>query len=50
VNEINNQTPLSHKKSYQQPSLRVYGDIRVLTQTLSTPGASIDSSPGMKTK
>jgi hypothetical protein len=32
---VNEQVKGSGKKIYQEPSLRVYGDIRVLTQSVS---------------
>jgi hypothetical protein len=32
---VNEQVNGSGKKTYQEPSLRVYGDIRVLTQSVS---------------
>jgi hypothetical protein len=32
---LNEQRPSSSKKPYQQPSLLVYGDIRLLTQSVS---------------
>ncbi len=43
------EVPLPAKKSYKPPQLAVYGDIRELTQTLST-GTGKDSliGPGNK--
>jgi len=50
MSEINNQSPLSSKKPYQEPRLWVYGDIGALTQTLLAAGAMADTFPALLTK
>jgi len=37
------QVKSSAKKIYQEPSLRVYGDIRMLTQTVNMMGVAFDA-------
>jgi hypothetical protein len=39
----------SYKKIYNEPRLRVYGDIRSLTQTVSITAGQIDNGKAMKT-
>ena len=44
---MNEQPRLSSKKLYKEPCLRVYGDIRALTNTASNMG-SLDAAVKMK--
>jgi hypothetical protein len=46
---LSEQKPLTGKKPYQEPSLRVYGDIRILTQGTNTVGMTVDGVPPRKT-
>ena len=39
----------SCKKYYHEPTLRVYGDIRVMTQSVATGMGHNDATPGRKT-
>jgi hypothetical protein len=41
--------PTKNKKTYQEPRLRVYGDIQTLTQTVSMTAGQIDNGMAMKT-
>jgi hypothetical protein len=41
--------PVTGKKPYQEPSLRVYGDIRILTQGTAMVGMIIDAKIPKKT-
>ena len=45
MNEINDQQASSGKKLYQEPRLRVYGEIRALTATLGMVSGKVDSNP-----
>jgi hypothetical protein len=46
VNEINQQLLLSSKKRYQEPCLRIYGDIRKITGVSSNMGPVADAMLG----
>jgi hypothetical protein len=46
---VNEQRKPSGKKIYQEPSLRVYGDIRVLTQSVAMTAHILDAKAPRKT-
>lgn len=46
---MNEQVKTSGKKIYQEPSLRVYGDIRILTQSISMHANIRDAMAPRKT-
>jgi hypothetical protein len=46
VNETDNQLRLAAKKPYQEPSLRIYGDIRKITGVSSNMGPTPDAMQG----
>jgi hypothetical protein len=47
---VNEPGKVSGKKIYQEPSLRVYGDIRVLTQSISMHAHIRDAGVPRKTR
>jgi len=49
MNEINDQQLVSGKKVYQEPRLRVYGEIRTLTAAKGMVSGKTDSNPAQKT-
>lgn len=49
MNEINDQQSVSGKKLYQEPRLRVYGEIRTLTASKGMVSGKTDAVPSQKT-
>ena len=45
MNEINDRQALSGKKLYEQPRLRVYGEIRSLTTNVGMANGKTDNNP-----
>ena len=45
MNQINERLPLSSKKPYEKPCLRVYGDIGTLTQAIGMTVGQTDNNP-----
>jgi hypothetical protein len=50
MNETGKQLPLSGKKLYQAPILRVYGDIRLMTHSKGNTSTSRDAIGGPPNK
>jgi hypothetical protein len=44
---VTKKTQLPGKKPYQSPRLSVYGDIRILTQTVNMVGGQLDGGTNM---
>jgi predicted acyltransferase (DUF342 family) len=49
MNKMNDQQAVSGKKVYQEPRLRVYGDIRGLTTNVGMTAPMTDAVPSQKT-